>query len=489
MITSIVWLPRGVAAENPSKYLPTDDEVEAIRNYTLSRGQTSASGPSSSSSLGDDDEHVNAEIDSKYGFDDYDDDDDNSVEDPLPSFTLNEPDPYIIDAADDSEDEDDRESQKIRPTDDLIVVSNVSEGDVSTLEIYIYEAEQDNLFQHHEILLPSMPLCVEWMNFTPSTTPSDPNNTGNIVAVGSFLPAIELWNLDVVDCLEPMTILGARATPLAPGSSISHPETDLQYNADAHKAPVLALSWNGTYRQLLASGSADNTVKLWDLSTEKVLQTMRHHKDKVQALKWNPRTPNLLLSGGYDRKVFVIDPKQRQSAQSWAVTADIECVAWNPHDGNIFLTSTEDGRVNAHDIRQPGKRLFTVQAHSKEVTGLSFNPRIPNLFLTASTDKSAKVWAVQGGKPHCLQTFNSPCGKLFSAGFSIGAPFVSALGGTSLEIVNTAQFESVQSFIENPSAPINPPSTLQPVLDDLSGPVVLKQHRPKPRSKKSKGKR
>jgi len=36
---------------------------------------------------------------------------------------------------------------------------------VNLLQVYVYEGEEDNLFVHHEVLLPSMPLCVAWLNF------------------------------------------------------------------------------------------------------------------------------------------------------------------------------------------------------------------------------------------------------------------------------------------------------------------------------------
>ena len=60
---------------------------------------------------------------------------------------------------------------------------------------------------------------------------------------------------------------------------------------------------------MLASGSADQTVRLWDVSGDLAssAQCMRHHTDKVQALAWHPVDASVLLSAGFDRKVFALD--------------------------------------------------------------------------------------------------------------------------------------------------------------------------------------
>ena len=38
-----------------------------------------------------------------------------------------------------------------------------AENDHSNLEVYIYEHEQSNLYVHHELILASYPLCLEWL--------------------------------------------------------------------------------------------------------------------------------------------------------------------------------------------------------------------------------------------------------------------------------------------------------------------------------------
>lgn len=96
--------------------------------------------------------------------------------------------------------EEEKEDFTIRNTDALLVAAS-TEKDFSNLEVYVYEYKTSSLYVHHDIMLSSYPLCLEWIK-------SYAGKKTNLVAVGTFLPQIEVWNLDVLDVVQPEFILG-----------------------------------------------------------------------------------------------------------------------------------------------------------------------------------------------------------------------------------------------------------------------------------------
>ena len=171
---------------------------------------------------------------------------------------------------DDDDDASDLEDTNLRPDDAMVVVAKTEE-DFASLEVHVYEPKTGNLFVHHDIPLPSFPLCLAHGDVNPE------GGAGNYVAVGTFNPGIEIWNLDVLSALEPVCILGGEDTSAADelmrinmaraasGKKLKKKTGSMSgggLRPGSHKEAVMALSWNTVHRQVLASGSADMTVKV-----------------------------------------------------------------------------------------------------------------------------------------------------------------------------------------------------------------------------------
>jgi periodic tryptophan protein 1 len=95
------------------------------------------------------------------------------------------------------------------------------------------------------------------------------------------------------------------------------------------------VSW--WHRHMLASGSADHTVKLWDLGTQRAVRSFGHHRDKVQVVTWNPAEPSVVLTGAYDRTAAVFDVRAPTKIAAWTLTADVEAARWNPFSPQYYL--------------------------------------------------------------------------------------------------------------------------------------------------------
>lgn len=222
------------------------------------------------------------------------------------------------------------------PSDNLIVAAKM-EDDVSYLEVYIYEPAEDNLYVHHDIMLSNPPLCVEWLDFDCNTSSEDDGSgRGNMAAIGTFDPDIEIWDLDVVDAPLPALFLGAAATPKEKKKGKKRRTVNDEYHVDA----IMSLSANRLQRNLLLSGSADTTIKLWDLkdgSRKSCVQSYRLHSDKVSGLHWHPKEAYIALTGSYDKGVYAADIRTKDGkGAKWTVSSDVEGVRWNPHDSNYF---------------------------------------------------------------------------------------------------------------------------------------------------------
>lgn len=121
---------------------------------------------------------------------------------------------------------------------------------------------------------------------------------------------------------------------------------------------------------------------------------------------------------------------QPAAVERVSVSADIEHLVWNPHNSVEIYASCEDGMVTCHDMRNTSSPLFSLRAHSGAVSSMSINPLVPGMVATASTDKSMKIWDMNGADgPQCIATKGMPIGEIFACEWYGANPWVLAAGG------------------------------------------------------------
>ncbi|QOV22771.1 WD40 domain-containing protein [Anabaenopsis elenkinii] len=206
---------------------------------------------------------------------------------------------------------------------------------------------------------------------------------------------------------------GVRVPPPLPVPRTNVDQLELGYTLTGHSDYVYSVGFS-PYGQTIASGSRDNTIKLWDVQTGKVRHTLTGHSSSVVSVGFSP-DGQTLVSGSGDKTIKLWDVqtgnlRHTLTGHSRSVTS----VGFSP-DGQTLASGSVDKTIKLWDVHT-GKVRHTLTGHSKSVNSVGFSPDGQTL-ASGSHDKTIKLWDVQTGKVRHTLTGHS---GLFSGVRSVG---------------------------------------------------------------------
>jgi WD40 repeat protein len=153
-------------------------------------------------------------------------------------------------------------------------------------------------------------------------------------------------------------------------------------------ASAVAFSPDGKW---LATGGRDNAVKVWDVYTRLVRQTLSGHTARVNAVAFSTDGKRL-ASASKDRTVKLWDfaaGSEERTLPSHA--SEVRAVAFAP-DGRRLASA--DNSVTLWDAAT-GREVMILKGHKNAIAALAFTPGGREL-ATAGYDRTVRVWEVAG---------------------------------------------------------------------------------------------
>ncbi|XP_029018045.1 coronin-1C-A isoform X2 [Betta splendens] len=127
-----------------------------------------------------------------------------------------------------------------------------------------------------------------------------------------------------------------------------------------HTGPVLDIDWCPHNDQVIASGSEDCTVMVWQIPENGLVTSMSEpvvvlegHSKRVGIITWHPTARNILLSAGCDNQIIIWNVG---TGEAMITLEDMHSdmiynVCWN-RDGSLICTACKDKSIRVIDPRK-----------------------------------------------------------------------------------------------------------------------------------------
>jgi WD40 repeat protein len=170
--------------------------------------------------------------------------------------------------------------------------------------------------------------------------------------------------------------------------------------------------------QRLATGSYDQTVKLWDVSMREALATLSGHQSKVYAVAFSPDGTKL-TSASSDKTVKLWDVSEGNEVKELATLNHGEAVyavAFSK-DSGALATGGKDGAVQLWDVKNPQQEPATLGKHLGRVLSLAFSPTDHKKLASVGYDGSVKLWDMDARQE--LATLSGHADGVLSVAFAL----------------------------------------------------------------------
>ncbi|ODV66373.1 WD40 repeat-like protein [Hyphopichia burtonii NRRL Y-1933] len=150
--------------------------------------------------------------------------------------------------------------------------------------------------------------------------------------------------------------------------------------------------------KLLATGAEDKLIRIWDLTTKRIIKILRGHEQDIYSLDFFP-DGDRLVSGSGDRTVRIWDLRSSQCSLTLSIEDGVTTVAVSP-DGKLIAAGSLDRTVRVWDsttgflVERLDSGNENGNGHEDSVYSVAFSTNGKQI-ASGSLDRTVKLWNLE----------------------------------------------------------------------------------------------
>ncbi|KIM24262.1 hypothetical protein M408DRAFT_76226 [Serendipita vermifera MAFF 305830] len=163
-----------------------------------------------------------------------------------------------------------------------------------------------------------------------------------------------------------------------------------------HRGAVYSVAFSPDGRRIV-SGSWDHTIRVWDASTgRKIADPFQGHRNCVQSVSFSP-DGRRIVSGSWDQTIRVWNAETGQTVLDplEGHTDKVCSVVFSP-DGGRIVSGSYDRMIRVWDTATTPTGVRQLHGHAEAVISVSFSPNGSQI-LSGSGDCTIRVWNAETG--------------------------------------------------------------------------------------------
>ncbi|KAJ0936145.1 putative transcription factor WD40-like family [Helianthus annuus] len=203
----------------------------------------------------------------------------------------------------------------------------------------------------------------------------------------------------------------------------------------ASRSKFSSTCWNSYIKGQIASSNFDGVVQVWDVTRNEVYMEMREHEKRAWSVDFSSADPTLLASGSDDGSVKLWNINQGASVGTIKTKANVCSVQFPLDSGNSLAFGSADHRVYYYDLRNPSRPVCMFVGHEKTVSYVKFIDS--TTLVSSSTDNTLKLWDLSECSSHVVdcpvQSFTGHTNVKNFVGLSVSDGYI-ATGSETNEV-------------------------------------------------------